>query len=122
VISVSGVIWGVFETAFFVRDWLQKEEVFRQKIETIETDIKSLVDSQKNVQNYINIKKQSFQVGFRVFKEKDEDTGEIHFRKKFRGFNGKWYELHYDQYYSDMWQVDHYFYVNEAGEQIYVSL
>jgi hypothetical protein len=127
-IGIAGVIWGVFEGAFYISNWFQKEDLFRQNFTKLSRKVDSLavVDLKKTAKidsltSYVERKQQSFQVRIRIYKELDEVTGQVVFIKKYRDELGVLRLLHYDRYHSEIWQVDYYFYIDDNGEKVYIN-
>ena len=127
-VTISGMVWGVFEVIWVVAEWHQKEVALETKVSDLEKKLKDVIsgDVKKDKQidsliSYIESKKTSFAVGFRVNKITDEETGEITYKKMYRDWNGVWHEIHYDLYMSQTYGYDYYFYVDKnTGDKIYV--
>ena len=128
-IGVATTVWLIFQASYFITDWLHQEDLMKKYLENIQSKLDEIIKLDKkkdekieSFEKYIDKKRQSFQVGFRVFKETDSTTGTISYKKMYRGWDGHWHEVHYDEYYSSQFGYDFYFYVDrQTGEKIYVN-
>jgi len=114
-LTVLGVVWGVLEGVyFFTQEW-HEYEIYKEKVDSEDFN-ERIIDLEKYVIN----KRKSFAVGFRVFKHEDEETGKISFVKRYRDWQGTWHEIFRDRETSDLYGVDHYYYIDkETDEKIY---
>ena len=72
------------------------------------------------VVSYVENKKRSFAVGYRVKKEIDEQTGEEVWTKQYRDFKGRWNDIFIDLEMSNYWGYDVYYYIDkDTHEKIY---
>lgn len=124
---VCGTFWGIFEVVYVVATWHKDEVALSQNVTKLGNSIDSLLvlinnaDQEiENIENYIDKKKQSYQVGFRVVRQYDDETHQYVSKKMFRAWDGILYEVHYDYALSQTWGYDYYFYVDIDGEKIYV--
>lgn len=117
-IILEGIIVGV--------NWYNHQQEMFKKVTTLETMMLDIIngDKQKDdkivkLEDYVSSKNKSYAVGFRVFKDVDEETGKIIKTKKYRDWSGVWYNVHIDNSMSDYYGVDYYYYIDKDGEKIY---
>lgn len=118
-ITVCGVVWGIFEIVIKVnKEWEDYQE-FKNRLELLEKDAKnqdSLINANKT---YIEKKKGSYAVGFRVVTEWDDDLNMFLKKRKYRDWSGETYIVHKDEYYSNHYGYDYFFYIDKTGEKKY---
>ena len=108
ILAVLAGLWGVLEGVyFFTEKWHEYQELKTNEVQLIDR-IDRLEKNQKDVLKYMQGKKQSFAVGFRVFKMEDEDGGGVTLTKRYRGWDGKWHEIFRDKEWSETYGVDYY--------------
>ena len=119
VITTAGIVFGVLEVVFWFSKWYDEEVAYRNSLEKMIEDNKSIKQDLKKATDYISKKKSSFAVGYRVFRELDEETGKIVKTKMYRDWSGSWHEVHFDSEMSEFYGVDHYFYIDDYGDKVY---
>lgn len=120
VFAVLGALWGILEGVYwFTEKWHEWEVLKDNEVHMVER-IDRLEENQKNILQYVENKRKSFAVGFRVFKEVDEITGEVTFAKRYRDWKGVWHEIFQDLEASRYYGVDYYYYIDKnSDEKIY---
>lgn len=129
IIVTGGAVYGLIEGSLWFAGWIHSETEYRNKIEQLETDLKSVITEDKEkderidlLEAYIEKKNGSFAVGFRVIKVWDEALQKWVYKKYYRDWSGYLNEIHYDAYYSSLEGYPIYFYVErETGDKIYVQ-
>jgi hypothetical protein len=114
-LGVLAVITGIFESVYVCTEFWHEYNILKEIVisEDYETRISDLED-------YVHKKSKSFAVGFRVFKEVDEITEKVIYKKKYRDWRGTWNDIFYDEEASELYGVDYYFYYHkDTGEKIY---
>lgn len=131
--KVLGAV-GVFTTCliiikaiFSVFEWYYEKEQALSKIDEIEKTMINMIndENKKNekiyrLEQYIDTKEQSYAVGFRVFKEKNEASEGYTKRKMYRDWDGEWHEVHYDFQLSTQYGIGYYYYIDKInGDKVY---
>jgi len=65
------------------------------------------------IEAWINNKKTSRAVGFRMKLVVDEDTEIERWEKQYRDWSGMWHKVYLDPDLSELYGVDHYYYIDE---------
>jgi hypothetical protein len=127
-IAIAGLIWGVLEVVWVVVKWHDDEVRLEQTVTDQLKTIDSLTVALNNqatqinkINSWIDKKKLSFAVGFRVQKEYDEENERWIYKKMYRDWTGVWREIHLEQYTSELLGYSVYFYVDGDGEKQYVA-
>ena len=104
--------------------WWNTQNYLPTQVKNLNDKIDLVVkgDSLKDVRiqemmNYIESKKQSFAVGFRVMKNIDEHTGEETWIKQYRDFKGKWNNIYLDLEMSEYFGVEQYYYIDQETQE-----
>lgn len=129
-VAVVGTCGIILEIVLSGVNWYNHQKEMLSKIPMIENAIVDILneDKQKDdkiemLENFIIDKKKSHAVGFRIFKEWDEDEKKWIKTKMYRDWDGTWNEVHIDNQMSLMYGVDYYYYIsknkNTLGEKIY---
>jgi hypothetical protein len=127
VLAIVGLIWGVFEGVYMFTAWHHQFEHDRYEISILKKKVNTIIENDllkdekiKKFSNYIVSKRKSYAVGFRVFNDKDEDTGIVTQKKMYRDWEGIWNEVYIDNKYSRDFGVDYYYYIDKkTGEKTY---
>jgi len=123
VIGAAGVLTAVFGilegTYWFTAQW-HDYQVMKKKVMTLDTGDVYINQRLITLEKYLEEKNRSFAVGFRVFKEQDELTGNVTYRKMYRDWSGKWNEVFIDFEYSQEYGVNYYYYIDKTnGAKVY---
>ena len=132
IIGALGIIWGVFEAVYRFTDWYHTNEFSRtsmvDRLDNIDSLLLEVINEDrskdekiKKLEEYRSYKKQSFAVGFRMFKLVDSETGEIKWIKRYREWSGEWRDVFKDSECTEYIGMDCYFYYNDNGKRIYRS-
>jgi hypothetical protein len=90
------------------------------RLDSIENHVKTLEEGDKEFENFFDKKGNSFAVGFRVDKTKDEHTNEIMWVKKYRDWKGRLNNIYIDHELTDFYGVDQYYYIDkDTHEKVY---
>ena len=117
----------IIKAVYSVFEWYHEKEHALNKINEIETTLINVINenNKKNekiskLEEYIDTKEKSYAVGFRVFREKNEETSDFIKRKMYRDWDGNWHEVHYDFELSTKFGVGYYYYIDkENGKKVY---
>lgn len=107
-ITILGVVWGVLEGVYFFTQYWHEYQILKENVQS-----ENFEERISKLETYVVNKRKSFAVGFRVFKEVDEITGEVRYRKKYRDWVGVWHTIFYDEEASVLFGVDYYYYIDE---------
>jgi len=114
-VSILGILAGIFEGVYLFTEMWHDYKELQEKVKNEDYDNRI-----KKLEIYVTEKRKSFAVGFRVFKEFDEETGKITYQKRYRDWEGIWHEIYYDLEASELYGVDYYYYIKRGtGEKIY---
>lgn len=120
-LSVLGTIGtGVVNT---VNHW-NFYKVLPDRLDKIESSIDSLYKGDLKefsiVNDFLNKKKETFAVGFRVKKTIDEHTGEPRWIKQYRDWKGNLNDIYLDYELTEYYGMEYYFYYDkDTHEKIY---
>lgn len=119
-LAVCGLVWGVLEGVYFFTEQWHDYTILKENVDSLKHGDERYEKRIFELENYVANKRLSFAVGFRVFKETDEETGITNKVKKYRDWDGKWHTVFRDKEYSDIYGVDYYYYIDkETDERIY---
>lgn len=119
-ISAVGILGGIFEVTYLATEFYHEHKQMQQTLEYLVPGEQSFETRISNLEEYINRKRKSHQVGFRVVVITDEETGRQTKRKKYRGWDLEEHTVYKDEYLSEQDGIDYYFYVGPDGERVYV--
>lgn len=120
ILSVSGIVLGIFRGVITVVDEWREFQSFKQRVINLESGDSLLENTVQINTAYIAAKNMSYAVGFRVEIDINPHTNEMTKRKMYRNWEGEWNEVHKDQFYSELDGVDYYFYIDkETGDKVY---
>ncbi len=117
--AILGVLGGIFQGTYeCTKLWYEYQEL-RKTVANHDSAQTNYETRLTNAETYIELKKKSYQVGFRVVIITDEATGKHIKRKKHRGWTGDEHTVYKDQFWSDQEGIDYYFWIDSTGERIY---
>lgn len=108
VTAVEGVVLGVR----FWDDWTALKQLFES-----EKKVNERLDA---IEAFIFEKKSSYAVGFRVEKVFDQETGGVIKVQQYRDWLGRSHNVYLDLESTELFGIDHYYYINpKSHEKIY---
>jgi hypothetical protein len=126
VLAIGATVWGLLESIYWVTDYFHDQQIHNKKIDTLEKTLLDVINGDKEkdfkieeLNDYIEQKKHSYAVGFRVEKQILPD-GSIQKKKMYRDWDGHWHEVHLDNHMTAVYGIDYYFYIDKnTGEKVY---
>lgn len=101
-------------------NWWQGQNSLPQRVKDIEHNDSIIQKKLDFLINYVENKKKSFAVGYRVIKEIDEHKGTEIWKKQYRDFKGHWNPIFIDLELSDYYGFDTYYYIDQdTHEKVY---
>lgn len=119
VIGVAGVIWGSLEGVYVFTEKYHEYEIYKTTVDSLDNHNQDFENRLLKIEKYVNQKRSSFAVGFRVVTVIDEETGRKIKKKTYRGWDGVVHTVYKDGYLSDMEGIAYYFWIGEDGERNY---
>jgi broad specificity polyphosphatase/5'/3'-nucleotidase SurE len=113
-IAIAGAIWGILEGVYYFTEQWHEIQTMKKEWAEMKEEEQWVKENVNKLVKYVQDKKKSYAVGFRMFRYEDEQTGETKWKKRYRDWNGEWHDIFYDQEASELMGVDYYYYVDET--------
>ncbi len=118
-ISVITILAGIFQATYMATEFWYEYQAMHAEVEKLTQEKQELLRRLEVLEYYVDRKKKSYQVGFRVVVVSDEDTGLHVKRKKYREWNGEEHTVYRDKLLSDQEGYDYYFWIDSLGNRNY---
>lgn len=119
-ISVLTVLYGIFEAVYQCVGFYNEYEALKTTVIELQNVDNSYESRISSIEEFVNRKKKSFAVGFRVVVVTDEETGKQVKRQKHRGWDLEEHTVYKDEALSEQEGYDYYFWVDKNGSRVYV--
>ena len=120
IVTALGILGAIFEVAYLGTMFYHEHQEMKAALEKIIPGELSFETRISHLEEYVNRKRKSHQVGFRVVTITDDETGRQVKRKKYRGWDLEEHTVYKDEFLSKQEGIDYYFYVDTDGERVYV--
>lgn len=98
-------------------NWWNSQQNIPKKVQEMEVRDSIILLKLDFVIEYIENKKKSFAVGFRVAKTVDEHTGEPRWVRQYRDWKGRWHPIYLDLELTELYGIEQYYYIDSDTQE-----